>query len=88
MKMIGADLRCSDCREPWGAQHKPSCHRQGTVTAASDYRDKPTVETMIDELTAAGWEAKTTTIWRAPGGALFVGPAGAWKMMKQREGKA
>jgi hypothetical protein len=33
--------RCTDCKEPLGAQHLPSCHRQGLVTATSDYRDRP-----------------------------------------------
>jgi hypothetical protein len=33
--------RCSDCGESGGAQHRPSCHRQGLVTAASDYREDP-----------------------------------------------
>jgi len=28
---------CSDCHVPLGGQHRPSCHRQGVVTAASDY---------------------------------------------------
>jgi hypothetical protein len=31
--------RCSDCKMPFGEQHKPSCHRQGLVTTASDYSD-------------------------------------------------
>ncbi len=35
-----AAIRCSGCKEPAGAQHRPSCSRQGLVTAASDYRDK------------------------------------------------
>jgi len=30
--------RCSDCKVEAGGQHKPSCHRQGLVTSASDYR--------------------------------------------------
>jgi hypothetical protein len=33
-------FRCSDCGNPAGSQHKPSCHRQGLVTSASDYRDR------------------------------------------------
>jgi len=32
--------RCSDCGESLGHQHKPSCHRLGSVTPASDYRDR------------------------------------------------
>lgn len=34
--------RCSDCKMPLGAQHSPSCHRQGLVTETSDYRDRET----------------------------------------------
>ena len=30
-------MPCTDCKESEGAQHKPSCHRQGLVTSASDY---------------------------------------------------
>jgi hypothetical protein len=37
----GDALRCSDCHERLGSYHKPSCHRQGTVTMAADYRDQP-----------------------------------------------
>ena len=44
--------------------------------------DKPfDVDRAIAELNAAGWEAKTSNIWRAPGGALFRGPADAWNRM-------
>lgn len=32
-------IRCSDCKQPAGKQHKPGCHRQGIVTSESDYRD-------------------------------------------------
>lgn len=31
------DIRCSGCHQPFGSQHRPSCHRQGMVTSASDY---------------------------------------------------
>jgi hypothetical protein len=34
------DIRCSDCRQTFGKQHLPHCHRQGIVTTASDYRDR------------------------------------------------
>jgi hypothetical protein len=37
----GGEIRCSDCHERLGSYHKPSCHRQGTVTEGSDYRDRP-----------------------------------------------
>ncbi len=32
-------VRCSDCKEPSGRQHKISCHRSGRVSSESDYRD-------------------------------------------------
>jgi len=32
-------IRCSECNRREGSQHRPSCHRQGVVTSASDYRD-------------------------------------------------
>lgn len=45
----------------------------------------PPIETMIDELAAAGWKPKVgNTIWQDPNGCLFAGPAGAWRVMKQR----
>lgn len=37
------------------------------------------------ELIAAGWKEKIgSTVWQCPKGTLFVGPAGAWKVMQQR----
>lgn len=30
-------VHCTDCKRFEGDQHKPSCHRQGIVTATSDY---------------------------------------------------
>ena len=30
-------IECTDCGRGGGEQHKPSCHRQGIVTADSDY---------------------------------------------------
>lgn len=39
------------------------------------------VETAVAELKAAGWRPQTATTWRAPGGALFRGPADAWRRM-------
>lgn len=35
------------------------------------------------ELVAAGWVAKTSTLWKSPTGSLHVGPAGAWRVMKR-----
>jgi hypothetical protein len=43
LKRIAAKLRCSGCLQPVGQQHKPSCPRQGIVTADSDYRDRKEV---------------------------------------------
>lgn len=42
-------IRCSDCLVSEGAQHKPSCHRQGIVSTASDYRDKNLTATLTAE---------------------------------------
>lgn len=43
---------------------------------------KPTIDQMKQELLAAGWKAKTPVIWKSPHGALFLGPYGAWKVLK------
>jgi hypothetical protein len=42
------------------------------------------IDLWIRELSAAGWRAKTRTMWQAPGGDLWIGPAGAWKEMRRR----
>ena len=39
----------------------------------------------IAELKAAGWKAKTSTIWVSPEGKLYLGPHGAWKVMRAKE---
>ena len=31
------EVRCSDCKQRAGSQHRPSCHRQGLVTGDSHY---------------------------------------------------
>ena len=83
-------MMCTDCRRAAGEQHRPSCHRQGLVTSASDYLAQMatlSAENMASELLAAGWREKTPTIWADPNGVLMVGPAGAWRTMKQRERK-
>lgn len=41
-----------------------------------------TIEQMIDDLKAAGWVKAFTHVWQSPSGALFYGPAGAWRRMK------
>jgi hypothetical protein len=50
--------RCSDCGLAVGEQHRPSCHRQGMVTPASDYRGylEPAAGT---DVTDAAAEPKT-----------------------------
>jgi hypothetical protein len=39
---------------------------------------------MIAELKVAGWTPKGPTLWKSPTGALHLGPAGAWRRMKQQ----
>lgn len=41
------------------------------------------IEEKADELRRGGWTSKTATIWRAPNGSLHLGPAGAWRKLKQ-----
>ena len=41
------------------------------------------VDLWIRELAEAGWEHVRGTIWRSPDGALYRGPYGAWKAMKE-----
>ena len=38
--LLAVPVRCSECNRREGSQHRPSCHRQGLVTSASDYRDR------------------------------------------------
>ncbi len=46
------------------------------------------IDAMIVELKAAGWTPKSTVFWRAPGGSLHLGPAGAWRTMKRAQNDA
>ena len=46
-----------------------------------------TIEEMIAALKSAGWKPIRSDVWQAPWGALFVGPAGAYRTMKQLEAK-
>jgi hypothetical protein len=46
---------------------------------------EPTIEQMREELIAAGWTPKTSVIWRSPTSKLWLGPAGAWRAMKDSE---
>jgi hypothetical protein len=42
-----------------------------------------TIEQQIEELIAAGWKrTRVPSIWKSPKGALFLGPHGAWKVMR------
>lgn len=36
------------------------------------------------DLRLAGWTKKMSHIWQAPNGALFLGPAGAWKAQQRQ----
>ena len=44
--------------------------------------DLPSVDQILLDLTAAGWRKKLPHIWASPTGRLYLGPAGAWKVMK------
>lgn len=51
--------------------------------------DRPhPIEAQIAELYAAGWIPERLTQWRAPNGALYRGPHGAWKAMLAERGAA
>lgn len=41
------------------------------------------VEMWRRELTEAGWTRLRSTLWRSPSGELFLGPYGAWTVMKR-----
>lgn len=42
----------------------------------------PEPDVMIRELSEGGWKKVLTHIWKSPKGTLYLGPAGAWKVMK------
>jgi len=44
--------------------------------------DSTTTEQMKEDLISAGWKKKLPTVWSSPTGKLFLGPYGAWKVMK------
>lgn len=46
--------------------------------------DSHSIEQWKRDLTAAGWVAESSTVWRAPDGGLWRGPAGAWKELQRR----
>jgi len=54
------------------------------MSTLSDY---PTIEEMIEALIAAGWKPIRAGVWQAPSGALYVGPAGAYRYMKEWQAK-
>jgi hypothetical protein len=41
-----------------------------------------TTEAKIEELKAAGWTIKSGHIWLNPQGEWFIGPHGAWKVLR------
>jgi len=43
---------------------------------------EPTIKQMREQLLAAGWKSKTRSIWASPQGQLFLGPYGAWKVLR------
>ena len=44
---------------------------------------EPTLKEMQAELIACGWKRKTQSFWSSPTGKLYLGPYGAWKVMKR-----
>jgi hypothetical protein len=44
------------------------------------------IEQMLTDLAAAGWKKKLTHIWASPTSKLYLGPAGAWKVMRGLSG--
>lgn len=52
-----------------------------------DPKRPTTLEDMIEELEDNGWKRYkgSQVIWQAPNGGLYIGPAGAWGVMKNRE---
>lgn len=48
--------------------------------------DRQEVDRRIRELESAGWAPVNPTIWRAPDGRLFLGPALAWRVMTNEKG--
>ena len=46
------------------------------------FTDIPNIEQMLSDLAAAGWRKKLSHVWASPTGKLYLGPAGAWKVMR------
>lgn len=40
------------------------------------------IDQMLLDLTAAGWRKKLRHVWASPTGKLYLGPYGAWKVMR------
>ncbi len=45
--------------------------------------DIPPLEQMLLDLAAAGWKKKLRYVWASPTGRLYLGPAGAWMVMRR-----
>lgn len=69
-------------RELWGDELDP---RVLVYPAGGARMSEPTIEQQIAELIAAGWVKVRGYVWKAPYGGYFIGPHGAWKVMKARE---
>ncbi len=41
-----------------------------------------TIEQQVKELKTAGWTSANGHIWLTPSGEWFIGPYGAWKVMR------
>ena len=46
------------------------------------FTDIPNIEQMLSDLAAAGWRKKLPHVRASPTGKLYLGPTGAWKVMK------
>lgn len=53
----------------------------------NDTWDSADIDRAIADLKAAGWVSKTHTIWKHPNGKLYIGPAGAWRVMQREKGE-
>jgi hypothetical protein len=83
---------CKDCHALFEVEYRTGICPHDTLVAA-DGDNNFSVNTlaffylapedMIDQLVTTGWINKFTNVWRSPSGALFHGPALAWKMMKR-----
>lgn len=72
---VDGDKVCPDCGGPDGLAKTIFC-----VTVLGN----PSLEQKTHELEAAGWHKKRAGVWQSPSGALFLGPHGAWKAMREQ----